>query len=272
MAVIGMSIRSRYLNGKTSISVILPDISDEVDPQRFYSGNRKYKVLFLLHGTEGDHSDFIRQTAIERYAQERNMAVVMPSCLNSDYMDWPSFGIGLGVRKYITEELVPLVHSWLPVSSRREDNYIAGISMGGRGALSIAMEYPELFSAVASLSGPPLCLPRLEESQAYRAFPERYRNLIALSGGYDAFLASSFDAWGQIDRLAEKGALPRMMLAIGKDDPYLDDYMLFKGHAGEKGYQIVFVETPGYGHEWSYWDLQLPLVLDFLIGKEGNMG
>ena len=272
MALIEISIRSRYLRGKASISMVLPDISDADDPGRFYSEDRKHKVLFLLHGTEGDHSDFIRQTAIERYAQERNMAVVMPACQNSDYMDWPSFGIGLEVRRYIAEELVPLVHSWFPVSSRREDNYIAGVSMGGRGALSIAAGYPGLFSAAASLSGPPLYLPRLYESQAYLAFPDRYRNLIAMSGGYDAFLSSSFDAWGEIDRLAGTGNLPRILLLIGMDDPYLSDYMLFKKHAEEEGYPISFSETAGYGHEWRFWDRLLPLALDFLIGKEGCMG
>ena len=268
MAIIQADFKSRYLRGNTTVSLILPDAGDNDDPESFYRTERKYKTLLLLHGTEGDHSDFIRQTAIERYAVERGIAVVMPSCMNTDYQDWTTFGIGFLVESYITKELLPLVQNWFPLSRSRDDNFIAGISMGGRGSVSLAVNHPELFCASASLSGPPVFVKELEKSRSFATFPVRYRNLISNAGGREAFVSSPFNSWSQIDRLGAENRLPRLFMTIGEDDPFFEDYMCFKKHALECGYPVTFSEVPGYGHEWRFWDLMLPNVLDFML--DGN--
>ena len=67
----------------------------------------------------------MRKTNIEMYATERNLVVVMPSALNSSYANWDKFMMGFGMFDYLTEELMPLIYGWLPVSDKREDNYIA---------------------------------------------------------------------------------------------------------------------------------------------------
>ena len=94
MALLTFNFESQYLNNNHEISVILPDKPREVEPAAFYGSGKKYKVLWLLHGTFGDHSDWIRKSNIELYACEKDLIVVMPSGLNANYANWERFSIG----------------------------------------------------------------------------------------------------------------------------------------------------------------------------------
>ena len=76
---------------------------------------KKYKVLWLLHGTYGDYSDWVRKTNVELYAYQRKIAVVMPSASNSNYADWDCFALGYKVYSYFTEELMPMIYASFPI-------------------------------------------------------------------------------------------------------------------------------------------------------------
>ena len=131
MALATLNFESQFLNGNTTVSIILPDKTRDVSPDAFYGSGQKYPVLWLLHGTFGDHSDWVRKSMVEIYAREQDLVVVMPSALNSDYSNWDQCMMGYGMFDYLTQELMPVVYNWFPVSDRREDNFIAGLSMGG---------------------------------------------------------------------------------------------------------------------------------------------
>lgn len=152
MALLTFNFESQYLNNNHEISVILPDKPREVEPAAFYGSGKKYKVLWLLHGTFGDHSDWIRKSNIELYACEKDLIVVMPSGLNANYANWERFSIGYNMYDYFLKELMPLIYGWFPASDKREDNFIAGLSMGGTGTLVYALNHPERFAAAAVLS------------------------------------------------------------------------------------------------------------------------
>ena len=156
MSLIHYNFESQYLNNNTDVNIILPDKPRDKTPEQFYGSGKKYKVLWLLHGTFGDYTDWIRKSNIELYACERDLIVVMPSGLNADYVNWPDFAPGYNTWDYLFEELMPLVHHWLPASDKREDNFIAGLSMGGNGTLQYAAGHPEKFGGAAILS----CAPR----------------------------------------------------------------------------------------------------------------
>ena len=145
MALFTLNFFSNYLMVNTQVNVIMPRIELSKSPREFYSSGRKYQVLWLLHGSCGDHTDWIRNTNIARYAEERDLIVVLPSVLNSDYSNYMTFADGFRVWDYLTEELMPLIFNWLPVSNKKEDNYIAGLSMGGNGALMIGLGHPDYF-------------------------------------------------------------------------------------------------------------------------------
>ena len=271
MSLLHLNFESRFLKGNTQVSVVLPDLPGvtpgleqyAVTPRQFYCGGRRYKVLWLLHGTNGDHTDYLRKTNIERYAAQREIMVVMPSGLNADYMNWPGFGPGFYMEDYMVEELLPLVQGWLPASPRQEDNFIAGLSMGGQGALSLALYHTGCFAAAASMSYPPLHLQSLEQCGCYPLFRQRYENQVAAMGGWEGFLASHYNLWDRIRCLAEQKALPPLYFTIGTEDFFYQDYLAFKSCVQELGWPVVFSETPGFGHQWDFWDSALPQVLDF---------
>ena len=109
MSLATFNFESTCLQGNTTVSVILPDKPRNLTPQAFYGSGKKYKVLWLLHGTFGDHSDWLRKSNIELYACEKDLIVVMPSGLNANYANWEHFSIGYNMYDFLTEELMPLI-------------------------------------------------------------------------------------------------------------------------------------------------------------------
>jgi len=276
MSVLQYTFESECLKNNTQITVILPDKPRQLTPTQFYGNERKYKVLWLLHGTFGDHTDWLRKTNIEMYATERNLVVVMPSALNSNYSNWNDYMLGFKMYDFLTEELMPLIYGWFPVSDKREDNYIAGLSMGGRGTIKYAVNHPEKFAAAAVLSATPMDMSSMgqdNESPMLNTNNERVRTTLANAGGLEAFLNSNENVWAILDRLAQTGTLPRLMFACGQEDELLYKYYkIFQKHAQEIGLAAHWFELPGYKHEWRFWDLAIQEALDFfgLDERGGN--
>lgn len=275
MSLLTYTFESQYLNGNTQVSVILPDKPRSVSPEAFYRSGKRYKVLWLLHGTCGDNSDWIRRTNIELYATEKNLTVVMPSGLNANYSNWEDTMLGYNMYDYLTEELMPLIYGWFPVSDKREDNFIAGLSMGGRGAIKYAANHPERFAAAAVLSAAPVDLSRMRQGDPNILLDlDNPRTLTTLrnAGGFDAFVHSNENVWAILDEKAGTGELPRLMFACGEDDAVL--YGLFRDfqeHAQEIGLDAHWYSLPGYRHEWRFWDLGIQEALRFFgLDEEGG--
>jgi len=262
MALTVLNFQSQYLRGNTSVSIILPDRPVGMEAKAFYQYPQKFKVLWLLHGTFGDHTDWLRKTNIEVYACEKELVVVMPNGLNSDYANWDGFMMGYSMFDYLTEELMPLVYNWFPVSAKREDNFIAGLSMGGGGAVKFAVNYPEKFAAVADLSGPPKNL-RSIYAQPKEKLDRRLINRVNNGGGVEAYLNSYQNSWDKLADLAGKGVLPRLYFTSGTKDYMYDQYLQFKKYAAEIGLDATFEEIEGYAHEWRFWDLTIQRAISF---------
>lgn len=266
MSVLNMNFESQYLKSNHEISIILPNKPQHVPAKEYYNAPRKYKVLWLLHGTFGDHSDWLRKTNIELYACEKDLIVVMPSALNSNYSNWSSSMLGFDMYDYLTEELMPMVYNWFPASDKREDNFIAGLSMGGRGTIKYAVNHPEKFSAAAVLSAAPVNLNHLTEEDLLQDNPmsQRLRGMVINAGGLDAFIHSNENVWTIMDSLADSGKLPRLLFACGTEDTLIyDSLKIFKDHAQEIGLEAEFWTLDGYGHEWRFWDLAIQYALEF---------
>ncbi len=273
MALLHFNFESEYLGNNTEISVILPDKPRGLTPAEFYGSGKKYKVLWLLHGTFGDHTDWIRKSNIELYACEKDLVVVMPSGLNSNYVNWPSFATGYNAWDYLFEELMPLIYGWFPVSSRREDNFIAGLSMGGGGAMQYAAGHPEKFAAAAILSSAPSNLHELDlnASSGMPAFDRRQKNAVENFGGMEGYLNSPVNVWDRLPALIQSGTLPRLYFCCGKNDFLYDRYQKFKDYAREIGLPATFEEAEGYTHEWRFWDLFIQKALTFFgLGESGQ--
>ena len=109
-----------------------------------------FKALFLLHGISGNHTDFMSETRIRTFAEERGLAVIMPSGYNAFYLDHPETHNYYG--RYVGLELVEAARRMFPISRRREDTFIGGISMGAYGALRNGFKYAENFGGIIALS------------------------------------------------------------------------------------------------------------------------
>ena len=118
-------------------------LNREVSVNAFVPQNREgYKTLYLLHGLSDDQTVWQRYTEVELDAAQAGIAVIMPNGDRSFYTDLSS---GDRYFTYISKELPEMMTRFFRgIFPAREDNYIAGLSMGGYGAWYLALSRPEL--------------------------------------------------------------------------------------------------------------------------------
>ena len=151
MALLTCDFFSESLEFGTSMTVVLPQPTlGQVGVDPGADDQAPPPLLYLLHGRSDDHTAWLRYTSIERYASAAGVAVVMPAVARSFYADEAT---GHRYWTYLSEELPEIVQRFFRVGDRREDTFVAGLSMGGYGALKWAFTQPERFAAAASLSG-----------------------------------------------------------------------------------------------------------------------
>jgi len=215
-----------------------------------------WPTLYLLHGLSDDHTIWLRRTSIERYVAPLGLAVVMPAVNRSFYTD---MAVGPKYWTFVSEELPRICRRMFRLSERREDNFVAGLSMGGYGAFKLALAKPEAFAAAASLSGALDMAHRLELPDD----PDWSREMGCIFGDLDAFAGGEHDLIARLGE-ADPNALPAMYQCCGTDDFLLDHNRRFAAAAEKAGIGLTYDEDPGYGHGWDYWDMTIQRVLDRL--------
>ena len=259
MALFDIKLFSTSLLTHTDIRVIVPTPDEPFHPDAtpYYQPGKKYQVLYLLHGAYGDCTVWSRYTGIERYAQQHKLIVVSASVTNSCYLDMAHGG---KFMTYMTKELPAFINAMFPVSTRREDTFIAGLSMGGYGAYRLALETPERFSCAVSLSGA-LDMASIAE-QAVAGAPS------ALNLG-DIFpegpvRGSDNDLLALLKkRLAEGCTIPKLYQCCGTEDFLYQSNLYFRSELEKLPVELTFDQSPGI-HNWDYWDAQIRKVLDWL--------
>ena len=217
-----------------------------------------FPVLWLLHGAGDNGSGWLRHTAIERLATRRDLALVAPTAGMSMYEDMAH---GQRYFTHIADELPGLMRSFFPLSSRREDTFICGASMGGYGALRLALRYPGRYAAAASISG---CV---EMERGYETFrrqnPSVLEELDNVYGGERELLRGPGSLFGLADRfLKEPQRAPRMYMACGTEDFLFDANEHFFARFG-KELPIEYHTEPG-NHTWDFWDRYIERILAWL--------
>ncbi len=258
MALIHCHFFSQVLGLMSTMTVILPDpgpLGADVIP---LIRQVRYPTLYLLHGLSDDHTAWQRCTAIERYVEGLNLAVVMPGVDRSYYTDRVS---GQRYWTYISQEVPAIARHFFPLSEDRSENSVAGLSMGGYGAFKLALTYPERYAAAASLSGTldVVCLAQAEQAAG------RYE-LEHIFGEANALAGSSNDLFSLVEQIVEQGRpRPHLYQWCGTEDFLYADNVRFREHAKSLGLALTYEEGPG-GHEWSCWDAQIQRVLAWLPG------
>ena len=259
MAFLDFHFFSETLGLTCAAHVLLPQSTTQqigiIGGQR----REKYPTLYLLHGLSDDHTIWMRRTSIERYAAEYNIAVVMPAVARSFYQDMAS---GPRYWTFLNEELPALCQQYFPLSAAREDNFAAGLSMGGYGALRLGLARPDQFAAVASLSGALDITRRLREVGKPSARIDR-REWMGIVGP-ELHAPADADLWLLASKVATSPhPKPSIYLACGTEDELIADSRTFRQHLDTVGLPLTYHEGPG-AHEWGYWDAQIQRVLDWL--------
>ena len=254
MALIRCDFYSDVLELSTSMTVILPQATTtQIGLHGAASAQGRHPTLYLLHGLSDDDSIWARRTSIERYAAPLGLAVVMPQVHRSFYSDEVHGG---RYWTFLSEELPEIAGSFFPLSDRREDTYVAGLSMGGYGALKWALRQPERFAAAASLSG------ALDLASGFLAAdrPEVYDRVF----GGRSVAGTADDLLWLLERSAAAGVdLPALYVACGHDDFLADQNRTFIDTANSAGVALTTNLAPGE-HEWGYWDTTIQDVIRWL--------
>ena len=263
MALIHIGFFSEALGMCTSCDVILPQKSRSLIGMRTAGADTR-KVLWLIHGASDDHTIWQRRTSIERYAAPLGLSVVMPSAHLSSYADMAHGG---KFFTYIADELPQIMKRFFGFSDRREDNFIAGLSMGGAGCLKIGLARPEQYSAIGCLSA------GASNFRANANNPAMAKRRQMVYGDRE-LAGTEEDTRGNAQRLVEAGGpLPRIYHACGSEDFLLnnarDTRDFFQGFAGNP-FDYTYEENPG-AHTWEFWDEHSQHVLKDL-GLEAEEG
>ena len=255
MALLHCHFFSDVLGLSCSMDVILPQATSQQIGMQGRADRERFPVLYLLHGLSDDHTIWQRRTSIERYVADMGLAVVMPAVERSFYTDMAH---GLRWWTFIAEELPAICQGFFPLSDRREDTFVAGLSMGGYGAFKLALRCPERYAAAASLSG------ALDMASLIGSDPDRGPEMANVFGDLDALRGSDSDLLALAERLAaSSGPKPRLFQWCGADDFLYPANLAFRDHAQSLGLPLTYTDGPG-DHQWKHWDEQIQRVLAWL--------
>ena len=238
--------------------VLLPQRTME---ERMSKRAPKYRVLYLLHGHSDDHTAWQRWTSIERYVEGFNLAVVMPAGHLSFYTDM-AYGPKYG--QFIGEEVPAVVHDLFPLSSKREDTFVAGLSMGGYGAFKLALTYPERYAAAASLSGAVDMAEVVRPKKGDPANKAWLAKMRTVFGDLSKVTGSRHDLFALARKVSKAPVKPRLYQCCGTEDFLYADNIRFRDTMRKLPFDYTDEEGPGE-HVWAYWDKMIQNVLAWMI-------
>ncbi|MDR1971923.1 MAG: esterase family protein [Treponema sp.] len=208
-----------------------------------HTKNDKYPVLYLLHGYGNNHATWNDYTRIGLFAEEQNIAVVMLSAENKFYLNHRDDD---KYYDFIQNELPDFVKGMFPVSARAEDTFIAGLSMGGFGALAHAFSNPEKYAAIGAFSA--------VSSLDLTGLPDSFKEQ-----------GKAYDPLANAKKRKEEGRkLPKIYIACGQDDHIHEASVKFKDELIALGGDVTWDSVPAYSHEWRFWDLQVEKFLNWI--------
>lgn len=267
MALIQVNFFSKKLMRTVPINVILP--VDKMSPDK-ETDKKEFKTLYLLHGILGNYTDWISNTRIARLAEENDLAVVMPSGDNAFYVDQPKGNNYYG--EFIGEELVELTRKMFPLSHRREDTFIGGLSMGGYGAMRNGLKYYNTFGYIVALSGVLLLDDIVNSTNEAKDFINSRDYAESCFGNLDEVLNSDKNPQYLIKKLKQSNAdMPKMYIACGTEDSLFNINQSFVTFLQDNNVNAKFEIGPG-SHNWEFWDEYIEKAINWLPTENSGLG
>jgi putative tributyrin esterase len=241
MSLIRLETGSSSLEFITTINIVLPSDLNKRD---------KMKFLLLLHGYYGGSNDWLTSGNISSYADKYNLMIIMPEANNSYYTN---MAYGPNYYDYVSTEIFEIITKTFNVVLSKDNTYVAGLSMGGYGALKVAINNPDKFKGVASLSG--VCdIKRMYQS---RIDSPRDKMLKGTFGDFkdikvpdDLYLSVQENKLDNLD----------IFLICGKSDFLYEDNKAFNKYLSDLKIKHTFIINEG-DHNWDYWRENIKTVL-----------
>lgn len=238
MAFLSIQYHSESLKKACSMYVILPE-----------SINGPYPVMYLLHGLSDDNTIWHRRTRIEWYVRQLPLAVVMPDGGRGFYCDAVN---GPAHETHIIKDVIGFVDMHFNTRAERSGRVIGGLSMGGYGALKLALKFPHLFCSVVSHSG--------GLGAGHKPLREDMVDELRLIYG-DNPTGGKDDLWAIAEK-CDRNSLPAIRIDCGLDDFLLEDNRAFHQHLAKLGIPHEYQEFPGE-HNWDFWDTHIQEAIRF---------
>ncbi len=255
MAFIKADIYSEMLYQNISVDLFFPSDFEE-NKEADIEG-----VIYLLHGMKGNSSSWFNLTAAQRYARENNVILISPSVHNSFYADTY---FGEKYFTYVTQELPFKLNKIFNIPNNREKTFIAGLSMGGYGAMLLGLSRPDLYAACATFSGA-VGVGNGEIEDKDSPFVKRFMAPIL---GPDLKMREDLD----LSSLAKKVSLldedkqPRILCTCGTEDYLYSANVAFKNEMQNLPLDFTYMEWTGT-HDWDFWDRSLSIAIDFFLNN-----
>lgn len=261
MALIHMNFLAPSLGMQTQVYVVIPEGKKK---------NKEMPLVYLLHGLSDNASNWTRRTSIERYADEKGVIVIMPEVQRSFYTNT---GYGARYYDYITKDLPRMAESFFGCNTSRENSYIAGLSMGGYGALKCGLSLPDNYAGIASFSAVCDIQGRVERALRMEDWP---KSEIQGVFGADCRVADEENLLKLVEKAAKAKNRPRIIITCGTEDELYPENLVFKDKLIELKFDPEYQEWED-GHSWGFWDVSIQLAFDYFfdppdeaLDTEGN--
>ena len=261
MAMVNLTFHSYYLGTQAHVTVLLPE---KMKGAPVDEAGKKYPVLYLLHGHSNDDMTYVTNGNTALLCRDLDLIVVMPSVCRSFYTNGKHSYL---YYDFMTKELPVVIGNYFPISKKREDTYVAGLSMGGYGAFMLAMKNPERFAAAASMSGAMDACYRLRETTKEEVqhkcadFDQNMRDIFGSPEEYDNTDKDLYYLARELDK--KEGDKPKFFFCCGLEDGLRGQNLQMKEFLDKETHlEHQYIESHGI-HNWYYWNKALVDVLAF---------
>lgn len=266
MSFIQLNTFALSLMRQTVVNIILPDDA----PIMLTTGNPHYerptKTLFLLHGFSGNMHDWVTGSNIQDIAIRYNLAVVMPAGDNSFYLN--GRGTGRLYADFVGKELVEYMRKTFGLAMKKEDTFIAGLSMGGFGALHTGLQFPENYGKLAAFSSALIVHEIKNQKPGFYNEVADYDYFSSVFGNLDELEESVNNPEYLVKELKkQKEEIPAIYMAVGTEDFLLENNRQMHAFLEAEQIEHTYIEGPG-AHEWDFWNAHIEPAVCWLLECE----
>jgi len=260
MAKFHIEYYSNALHRRTTFDMLIPnDIRQDIPWEKKDDADRGIKTLFWLHGYTGRSENWVPEELCEKF----QIAVVMPTAENSFYLDGEA--TGRAYETMVAVELVDYVRKTFSLASSPEDTYIAGLSMGGFGALHTGLAHPDRFGKIGCMSS---ALIVHEIAHAKPGFDNGIGNYAYYRSCFgDLETVEERDVNPEILALRLKetaSAFPELFMCCGTEDFLIEPNRYFHRFLVENKIPHQYFESPG-GHDGVFWSEYIVKIINWMF-------